>query len=146
MATLTPAQLSTMQFGYLNGSDLIRWSSTQVLIKQYEVDPECLQNGCDIAYSEVIDLFATKYDVVRELQAISSPRVNSFVKLVAIFAVRNILGNMAGLGEVTKNNYAWADDIVGRTQAGLNNFPLYAAKCTVNSVARLVKQNFGTLG
>ncbi len=146
MPTLTNVQLDAMSFGYLTGADLSMWSSYQVIIKQYETAPNKLQQGCDLAQSEMVGLFYTKYDVLREFNQVSGTRQDIVVKLTAILAVRNILGNMAGIGEVTKNNYAWADDIIARTQNGTFNLPLYGASITVESGAFLVRQNFGTLG
>jgi len=146
MATLTNAQLDAMNFGYLMGSDLAQYVAYQVLIKQWETSNNKLQDGCDNAYSEMIGLFATKYDVQREYANISGPRQNIVVKLTAILAVRDILGNMAGIGPVTEANFAWADDIINRTQNGTFNLPLYGANCLVESNAFLVQQNFRNLG
>lgn len=146
MATLTNDQLAAMNFGYLNGYDLQQYSASQTLIKAWEVRNSCLQQGCDNAYSEMIGYFYTKYDVLREFNMISGPRQQLVVKLTAILAVRDILGNMAGIGEVTKSNYEWADYIIQRTQDGTFNLPLYGVSCILESNAQLVRQNFGTLG
>lgn len=146
MPTLTPAQLAALSFGYLTGQDILQYCSTQVLIKQYETNQNILQQGCDNAYSEMIGYFKTKYDVQREFNNVSGPRQQIVVKLTAILAIRDILGNMAGLGDVTKGNFAWADDIIERTLAGVFNLPLYAADTSIVSGALLVRQNFGTLG
>jgi hypothetical protein len=146
MPTLTNDQLAVMNFGYLTGADLMQYSSVQVLIKQYEVNQGKLQMGCDNAQSEMIGLFATKYDLMREYTMISGPRQQLVVKLTAILAVRDILGNMAGIGDVTRDNFVWADDIIERAQNGTFNLPLYAANCKVESNAFLVRQNFRTWG
>lgn len=145
-AILTNDQLAAMNFGYLTGQDLMQYASAQTIIKCYEVRQDCLQQGCDNAQSEMIGLFYTKYDVLREFNMISGPRQNLVVKLTAILAIRDILGNMAGIGEVTKMNYAWADDIILRTQEGTFNLPLYGVSLALQSGAFLVRQNFGTLG
>lgn len=146
MSTLTNAQLDAMSFGYLTGANLAMYSSYQVIIKQYETSQDKLQRGCDNAQSEMIGLFYTKYDVLREFNMISGPRQNLVVKLTAILAVRDILGNMAGISEVTKSNYMWADDIIERTQNGTFNLPLYGVAVNLESGAFLVRQNFGSLG
>lgn len=146
MATLTPTQLAAMSFGYLTGQDLLQYVSTSVLIAQWEKNNNVLQNGCDNAYSEMIGYFYTKYDVQREFNMISGPRQQLVVKLTAILAVRDILGNMAGIGEVTKDNYIWADDIIMRTQNGTFNLPLYGANCIIEASAITVPMNFRTLG
>lgn len=146
MPTLTPQQLANLNFGYLTGQDLIQYAAIQVLTRQYESNQQILQQGCDNAYSEMIGYFYSKYDVQREFNMISGPRQQIVVKLTAILAVRDIMGNMAGIGDVTKGNFEWADDIIARTQDGLFNLPLYAATCVVKSNAFLVNQNFRTLG
>lgn len=146
MATLTNDQLAAMSFGYLIGANLMQYSSAQTLIKCYEVNNTSLQQGCDNAYSEMVGYFYTKYDVQREFNMISGPRQNLVVKLTAILAVRDILGNMAGIGEVTKDNFIWADDIIARTQNGTFNLPLYGVANCLDSGAFLVPQSFRWLG
>lgn len=146
MATLTNQEFNALNLGYLQGSDLSQYASFQVLIKQWETDNNKIQNGANNAYSEMIGLFYTKYDVLREFNMISGPRQQIVVKLTAILAVRDILGNMAGIGDVTKGNFEWADNIIMRTQDGTFNLPLYAAACNVNSNAFLVAGNFGFRG
>ncbi len=147
MATLTNAQLDAMSFGYLTGFDLAYFSAYQILIKQYETSPGKLQGGCTMAYQEVTNMFLTKYDVPRELYAISGQREMAFVKFVAITALKNILGNMAGEGSVTESNFKWHDDELLRVQDGVSNFSLYPpAKCGVRSSAFTVRQNFGLRG
>lgn len=146
MATLTNAEFNALDLGYLKGSDLTQYSSFQTMIKQWETDNDKIQQGADNAYSEMIGYFHTKYDVLREFNMISGPRQTLVAKLTAILAVRDILGNMAGLGEVTKANFIWADDIIERTQNGTFNLPLYGVAINLESNAFLVRQNFGTLG
>jgi hypothetical protein len=145
-ATLTPTQLMAMNFGYLTGQDLVRWCSTQLLIKSWEVNNQALEDGCNNAYSEMTEYFATKYDVQREFNMISGPRQNTVVKLTAILAIRDILGNMAGIGPVTEANYKWADDKILDIQQGLYTLPLYGVAITVNSGAFIVPSNYNNLG
>lgn len=147
MATLTNQQLDAMSFGYLTGADLAMFSAYQLIIKQYETSPNKLQQGCTTAYQEVANMFLTKYDVKRELTAISGPREEAFVKFVAITALKNILGNMAGEGTVTEKNFIWHDEQMDKVREGIDNYALYppANKC-IESSAFLVGQNFRTLG
>lgn len=147
MPTLTNDQLDAMNFGYLSGGDLSMWSAYQILIKQYEVSSTKLQQGCTIAYQEVTNMFLTKYDVKRELNAISGAREEAFVKFVAITALKNILGNMAGEGSVTEANFAWHDEMLNKIREGIDNFSLYppAGPC-YQSNAKLYPQNFSWLG
>ena len=146
MATLTNAQFDSLNLGYLQGYDLAQYASYQVLIKCWEVSNQKIQQGANNAYSEMIGYFYTKYDVLREFNTISGTRQQMVVKLTAILAVRDILGNMAGIGDVTKANFLWADGIIDRVQNGTFNLPLYAANCIIESSAFLVAQNFNTLG
>lgn len=143
---MTNAEFNALQLGYLTGEDIAQYCSYQVLIKCYEVDNNRIQTGADNAYSEMIGYLYTKYDVQREFNTISGQRQQIVVKLTAILAVRDILGNMAGIGEVTKANFEWASDIILRTQQGLFNLPLYAASVAVNSGSTLVQSNFSFLG
>jgi len=70
--SLTIQQLKAMSFGYLTGSDLLQWCAGQLLIKQYEVDPTSLQNGCNFAYSEVIGQLSTRYKIAAELSKVGT--------------------------------------------------------------------------
>lgn len=147
MPTLTNAQLDAMSLGYLTGADLAMWSSYQVIIKQYETSPDKLQQGCTIAYQEVINMFLTKYDVRRELNQISGGREEAFAKFVAITALKNILGNMAGEGSVTEKNFMWHDEMLSSIRQGTDNFDLYGPSLPcVESSAFLVPMNFRTIG
>ena len=64
--SLTVDQLVNQSFGYLNGDDLTEYSPPQLLIKQYEVKRGSLQKGCDVAYSELISLLNTRYNLAVE--------------------------------------------------------------------------------
>jgi len=147
MATLTNAELDALSFGYLQGSDLTMFSSYTVMIKQWETSNTKLQNGCTTAYQEVTNMFLTKYDVQRELNAISGTREAAFVKFVAITALKNILGNMAGEGSITEANFLWHDEMLNKIREGVDNFSLYPpASPYYESSARLYPQNFRWLG
>lgn len=68
--SLTIPQLLDMDFGYLSGDDLVQWCSPQILIKQYEVNNNALQKGCNTAYGEVASALRTKYNSSAELAKI----------------------------------------------------------------------------
>lgn len=147
----TNTQLNAMQFGYLSGRDLTAWCSYSVLISQYQKDPDQFENalnyGCQIAYQEVTNMFLTKYNVPLELNAISGKRELAFVKFVAITALKNILGNLAGEGTVTEANFKWHDDMLNKIREGVENFALQppAGPCYASD-AKLYPQNFNWLG
>lgn len=65
--SLTNAQLLNLPFGYLTGRDLVQYCAPQLLIKQYEVNPDALMNGCTLAYSIVIGKLSTRYDIISAL-------------------------------------------------------------------------------
>src|ERR1044072_4567639 len=89
--SLTVPQLKNLPFDYLSGGDLIRYSAPQLLIKQYEVDPDSLDQGCKIAYSELKSQLNTRWNLVVEFEK------RGFTNAAA-FATTN------GVGEVNSIN------------------------------------------
>jgi hypothetical protein len=227
MATLTTDQLKNLSFGYLRGADLVRYSAPQLLIKQYEVDPDSLQQGADIAYSELISLLNTRYALASEFEkqgftnaagvalvdtgavtainvtfagtnygsvpvvtitgtgsgataeatvlngivtgiTVTAPgtgytvaptvtisggsapdaRTQVFVKLSAIFAVRNALGNLQSVGEWMRDNFTWADKTVLALRQGQQGMPTVnqSPTTTYGSPASVIDSSFLTLG
>ena len=143
---ITPDQLKALNFGYLNGNDLIQFAGIQLLSVQYEKDNTSLQNGCDLAYSEVIGSLSTRYDITSELQTISGARCILLVKIVSILAIRNILGNLQNISQVIKDNYDWADNTVLDIRNGQMNLILTESSTAKASVAELIPNSFLTLG
>ena len=143
----TNAQFDELQFGYLAGSDLSQWAAYEVLISQYQKNPNKLLNGCNTAYDEVYDMFLTKYNTDAEFNAISGARKLSFVKFVAITALKNILGSLAGEGTVMEGHFKWHDEMLNKVREGVENFGLQppAGPC-YTSDALLYPQNFRWLG
>jgi hypothetical protein len=146
MATLTNEQLSAMQFGYLTGNDLIQWASPQLLIKQYEVNPTSLQNGVNLAYGEVISNLNNRYAIQQEFNSVSSPRSDFLVYITSILAVRNILGNMAGISELLINNIADAKKALLEIREGQQNLPIDDANIVTRAGSFLVPSDFSTIG
>ena len=146
---LTTDQLKAMSFGYLTGGDLIKWCAPQNLIKQYEVDNDSLQDGCDIAYSEVSTKFATKYDLTAELELDGSvrpdPRIKSLVKIVTLLAVRNVLGGMQTLAEKMSDDFSANDKEILAIQRGLSNLPLPTQGNSVSNTSGGVKPSTGVM-
>lgn len=60
-------QLLILPLGYLSGANLARWCSSQLLIKQQQVDPNSLQDSCNLAYSAVTSKLINRYDMKREM-------------------------------------------------------------------------------
>jgi hypothetical protein len=224
---ITTDQLKNLPFGYLRGADLIRYSAVQLLIKQYEVDPDSLSDGCNIAYSELISLLNTRYNLAVEfakrgftnatgaatvalgvVTAISvtyagtnygtaptvtivgagtgatavavildgivtgitvtaggtgyttaptiiltsgadnDARTMMFVKLSAICAVRNVLGNLQNIGDSMKSNFEWADTTIRALRNAQQGMPTVnqSPTTTYGSPAEMVESSFQTLG
>lgn len=223
--SLTVDQLKNISFGYLTGADLIRYCPAQLLIKQYEVDPDSLENGCDTAYAEIIGKLETRFDLTAELAKIgfinaaaaatinanavsavnityagagysaappvsftggggngatatavvsngiitainitnggtgytSEPivvitgqndtRARLLVKLAAIWAIRNILGNAQNIAEAMMSQFKWADQFVSDLRNGQGGLPVKQSDTTtVGSGAELIDSSFSTLG
>ena len=143
---MTIDELKALNLGYLTGADLLQWCAAQFLIKQYEVDNNSLQNGCDQAISEVIGAYTTRYNLSAELQKTGSARATLLVKTLAILAVRNVLGNMQSISDKMTADFKWADTQVYMTRNGQINLPLPSASVFVASTANLVCDSFKTLG
>ena len=96
---LTLDQLKALSFGYLQATDLIRWSPPQLLIHQHIIDDNCLDNGCDTAYDEMISKLQNRYDIRAEL-AKSAPLPSTATAILTGGAVTS-----ATIG-LTPNPYA----------------------------------------
>jgi Ni,Fe-hydrogenase III small subunit len=225
--SLTIDQLKNLSFGYLNGADLLRYAAPQLLIRQYEVDPDGLENGCDTAYAEIIAKLETRFDLTAELAKVaftnaaatatittgavsainitnagtsyasapavsftggggsgaaatavltgdkvtainitnagsgytSAPtvvltggaaadtRARLLVKIAAIWAIRNALGNAQNIAEAMQNHFKWADQMVSDLRNGQGGLPVKQSDTTtVGSGAELIDSSFSTLG
>lgn len=224
---LTEDQLKNLPFGYLRGADLMRFAPPQILIKQYQVDPDCLQDSCNIAYSELISLLNTRYGLNVEFSKVGftnaaaiatvntgavsainvsyagtnygtvptvtitgvgsgaaavaviengivtginvtapgtgytspptvqitggaapDPRTQMFVKLAAIFAVRNALGSMQNISDKMKDDFSYADKTILALRQGQQGMPSVNQAPTISygSPAEVVDSSFLTLG
>ena len=135
-----------MQIRFLTGSDLIQFSPIQLLTVQFEKDNESLQNGCDLAYSEVIGSLSTRYNITSEFQVVSGARCILLVKITAIIAIRNILGNLQNISQVLKDTYEWADNTILDIRNGQMNLILDESSVAKTSGAMLIPNSFLTLG
>ena len=59
--------LAQMNFGYLNGSDLLQFCPSQLLTFQYDKFSTSFQSGCNQAYDELKSELSTRYDIDKEL-------------------------------------------------------------------------------
>jgi len=64
---ITKDQLAQLNFGYINGQDLLQFCPIQLLTSVYEKFPDLLKSGCDMAYDEVKGELCTRYDINKEI-------------------------------------------------------------------------------
>jgi hypothetical protein len=64
---ITRDQLASLNFGYLNGIDLLQFCPEELLIKQYAINPALLQTGCNQAYSDLKSRLCNLYDINKVL-------------------------------------------------------------------------------
>jgi hypothetical protein len=143
---VTIADIQSLNFGYLTGEDLLQWCSPQLLIKQYTVDTNSLQNAVNFATSEIVSSFTTRYEISGELAKTGSNRALLMVKILSLMSIRNALGSFQELSEKTTSDFSWADATVRGIRNGQMNLPLPAASCAKISTANLVCSNYLTFG
>jgi hypothetical protein len=158
---LTVDQLKQQDLGYLSGADILQWCPAQLLIKQYEVDNNALESGANFAYAEVISALVNRYNIAAELSKSNSDsdRVVFCVKLTAILAIRNILGNMQNVSEFMMDIFKGAKKDLMDIRNGQLNLPLQIPVVSTitdcfgkqipaitESVSELVRSSFRTLG
>jgi phage gp36-like protein len=142
----TVAQLETLTFGYLTGTDLVQFCAPQLLIKQTEVDINSLQRACNLAYAEIISNLTTRYDIKTELNKTGTARSLMCVRMVAILAVKYSLANFQNISDDLRqmiDGNKW--DIIN-VRNGQINLPLNVAAANVVSDAILWDNSFQTLG
>jgi hypothetical protein len=64
---ITRDTLASLNFGYLNGIDLLQFCPEELLIKQYAINPALLQTGCNQAYSYLKGKLCNLYDLNKVL-------------------------------------------------------------------------------
>ena len=77
----TQDQIAALNFGYLNGSDLLQFCPPELLIQKYSTSPFLFQAGCNQAYSYVKAKLCNRYD----LNSVLSNSNQSFKKQSANF-------------------------------------------------------------
>jgi hypothetical protein len=159
---LTVDTLKTQDLGYLSGADLLQWCPAQILIKQYEVDNNSLVSGANYAYAEITSALINRYDIATELNKSNADgdRVIFCVKLTAILAIRNALGNMANVSEYMMEIFKGAKKDLMDIRNGQLNLPLalppqqtftdpdsgQTFPVKTEATARLIRSSFSTLG
>lgn len=147
MAAPTIEEIKAMDFGYLTGIDLLRYCPFQVLQKQFAVDDQALIIGCDIAESEALSKLGSRYDISTELGKTDTARFPLMIKIIAILAIRNIVGNQAGLPENMTQNFVWVDAEMLNIRNGQTSLTgLDIAADAKKSGTELIDSSFETLG
>lgn len=158
---MTISELQVLNLGYLIGVDLTRFASANLLIKQWNVDNNVLTYGVDTAIEETKTAARTRYDLTTEYAKVySDARDKVLVKITAIGAVRNILGDAQNIGDVTMAHFDWLDATLKALRNG--QYPLLqpgVAPVTVenpitgqqetyipDSRATVVRSSWGTIG
>jgi len=103
-------------------------------------------------FSSATTLFVsiTQGNVDIDLQAQnSSPitsRNNLLVKILSIFAIRNILGSLAGENKMLLGHYEWADTIILKIKERQMSMNLHSAPLPLQAKNEIVSSKFKTLG
>lgn len=143
---VTISAFKALTFGYLTGADLLQFAPFQLLASQYDIDSNSIQTACDFAKSEVLSQLSTRYDMATEFAKTGTNRSLMVVKLTALQAIRNALGNMQNISEKMTNDFTWLDSTFRAIRNGQMNVPLNSADSTIASVAELIPSSFQTLG
>lgn len=121
---MTIAELQALGLGYLIGGDLTKYISVNLLLKQYNVDNTILAWGVTQGIDDVTAAAQNRYNMVPEFQKVynGGTRDLRVVKLTAIAAVRNIMGDAQNIGDVTAGHFEWLDATLKALRGG--QFPL----------------------
>lgn len=153
---VTYDNIAVLDFGYLNGRDLLRYCPYQNLAKQYQTDPNILINGVYTAYSELIASLTTRYNIQNELLksgqgsgsgSTSAERSLIVVKIVSSLAIRNILGEFVAISDNMQRQFDWADKTLKEIRNGqISLVDIEVREETAQSGAAIVEINYGYLG
>lgn len=153
---ITADQLKAMPFGYLTGGDLTAWCPPALLINAYTLDADTLQRACDTAYAEVTAALTNLYNISAEMAKTGTARSILCVKVTAIHAVSNALGNAQGISEKMMRDIDLARKDLLAMRTGQLQLPLQPPPSPVSengqclpwpaAVPKLVCSSFSNLG
>lgn len=146
MPAITPDELKALDFGYLTGADLTDYVAMELLISRYQIDSSKFVRGVNTAYSELGNKLATRYNTAPEFLKRGDDREFTFVKIVALHALMNILANMQNFSILTQKEMAWAQQSVLDIRNEQMSLNLDISTALMISPAYIVSQSFGTLG
>lgn len=147
MAVLTPAELKALDFGYLTGEDLVQYCATELLISRYQVNQDAFINGVKTAYGEIINKLSTRYNVALEITTkTADAREITLVKIVSMYAIRNILGNTQNISKWTSDLITAAVQDVFDIRNGQGSLDIENAPLITQSLAHLVPSSYTIIG
>lgn len=146
MPAITPDELKALDFGYLTGADLTDYVAMELLISRYQIDSTKFERGVKTSYSEVSNKLATRYNCIPELAKTGDDREFTFVKIVALHAIMNILANLQNISVLTQKEMDWARQCVMDIRNEQMSLNLDISTALMISPAFIVSQSFGTLG
>lgn len=157
MATITVADIRALEFGYLNGNDLLEFCHEQILIKQEIVNEGALERHVRTAYSEINAALSSKCNILKEYEKEPPPipqtdpvtaetRVYQIVKITTIAAIRNITAKLPDVPAQMAKNFEWLDRTLLAIRNGQIGVPEIAIQPTSDaySSTTIVKSSFYT--
>lgn len=149
MPVPTIPELQTMQLGYLQGKDLTRYVSAQLLIKQYNEDNTVLLDAATTAIGLVIMAARTKYDLSAEfaktppVAPAADIRDTTVRMVVSILAVKIACASLANIGDLLLSHIEFAEKFLKDLRNGQANFlqPLPADVTIITPDGRTVTYN-----
>lgn len=156
MVALTYTDFSALNYGYLNGADLLQFCPIQLLNNKYLINPNIIFNGVQMAYDELINNLCSKYNIENELSkngqssgsgSSSVSRVLMVVKITSLLSLRNILGESTNIGNKMMDDFNWAKATLMQLREGqMSLIGVEKQSCSIASSAYLVKDKFNQLG
>jgi phage gp36-like protein len=145
MADLTDIQ--ALDFGYITGPDLLKYTSQQILIKQHSIDTSLIQNAVLTAYNDITGRLSTKYDIATELTKTGTNRQYIIVQLICLAAMRVLCANLPAVSEYQKSQFEWLDNTLLEIRNGQFSVPgMKEPDTIILSKSSLTATKYNTLG
>ena len=78
--------------------------------------------------------------------SLTNTRELTLVKILSIFAIKNILGDAAGISDILKAHFEWADMEIEKIYTRQSSLLLYESPSPLRSRGEMIKSTFNTLG
>jgi hypothetical protein len=147
MPALTIIEIKALDFGYLTGSDILKYCPFQFIQKQLLVDDSYLEDAVFTSYTEIKSQLETKCDIDIELTKRTADRNLLIVKVMAIEATRNLTSNIPGIPDNILKNFEWYDKTMINIRNGNISLP-YAIKASDNKISKteIIENDFYQIG